>query len=509
MHTSGVYAAKLPDSAKLLSRKLLKPTERIKCDPESTEADGTHTKRKGTKNMAKPVVAIVGRPNVGKSTFFNRCVGARHAIVDDSPGVTRDRIYRETDWAGRQFLLVDTGGVIPNSPESIANEVFDQVTLAVDEADVIIFMVDGKSGISGADEEVANLLRRSKKPIVVAVNKIDEPKEQPNAMEFYGLGLGEPHTLSAMRGSGGVGDLLDKIVSYFPADTRPKIDLDLIPFDGTELVEEEEVGPLSVAIVGRPNVGKSSIVNVLVGTNRSIVSSVPGTTRDAIDTKIKYQGRELILVDTAGIRRKSRVDYGVEAFAVVRSLRALERADVVVLILDATQEISDQDQKIAGKIDEAGRGAVIVVNKWDLIEDKSSRLMKQYTENVKTELRSLAFSEVIFTSAISKQRVTKIIEAVERAHAQTKKRIGTGLLNQIINESVALVPPPSSKRGKRLKVYYTTQVSTAPPTFILFANDDKLMTKNYEAYLERKLREAFGFEGTPIRIVTRAKKDNR
>ncbi len=427
--------------------------------------------------MAKPVVAIVGRPNVGKSTFFNRCVGARHAIVDDSPGVTRDRIYRETDWSGRQFLLVDTGGVIPNSPESIANEVFDQVQLAVDEADVIVFMVDGKTGISGADEEVANLLRRSKKPIIVAVNKIDEPKEQPNAMEFYGLGLGDPHTLSAMRGSGGVGDLLDKVISHFPPETRKVIDLDSIPYDGKDVVEEEEQGPLSLAIVGRPNVGKSSLVNVLVGTNRSIVSNVPGTTRDAIDSKIKFQGKEYVLVDTAGIRRKSRVDYGIEAFAVVRSLRALERADVVILILDATQEISDQDQKIAGKIDEAGRACVIVVNKWDLIDDKSSRLMKEFVENVRTELRSIAFSEVIFTSAINKQRVSKIIEAADRAHAMTKKRIGTGLLNQIVNESVALVPPPSSKRGKRLKVYYTTQVSTAPPTFILFGNDDKLMTK--------------------------------
>lgn len=459
--------------------------------------------------MAKPVVAIVGRPNVGKSTFFNRCVGARHAIVDDSAGVTRDRIYRETDWSGRQFLLVDTGGVIPNSPDSIANEVFDQVQLAVDEADVIVFMVDGKSGISGADEEVANLLRRSKKPIIVAVNKIDEPKEQPNAMEFYGLGLGDPHTLSAMRGSGGVGDLLDKVISHFHPETRKEIDLNSIPYDGTDFVEEEEQGPLSLAIVGRPNVGKSSLVNVLVGTNRSIVSNVPGTTRDAIDSKIKFQGKEYILVDTAGIRRKSRVDYGIEAFAVVRSLRALERADVVILILDATQEISDQDQKIAGKIEEAGRACVIVVNKWDLIDDKTSRLMKEFVENVQTELRSIAYSEVIFTSAINKQRVTKIIEAADRAHAMTKKRIGTGLLNQIVNESVALVPPPSSKRGKRLKVYYTTQVSSAPPTFILFGNDDKLMTKNYQAYIERKLREAFGFEGTPIRIVTRAKKDNR
>lgn len=454
--------------------------------------------------QSKPVVAIVGRPNVGKSTFFNRCVGARQAIVDDSPGVTRDRIYQETDWSGRQFLLVDTGGVIPNANEKIANEVFDQVGLALDEADVIVFMVDGKSGISGADEEVANLLRRTKKPVIVAVNKIDEPREDMNSLEFYGLGLGEPHSLSAMRGTGGVGDLLDKIIALFPA--LPDIsELPELPDE----TEDPNTGPIAVAVVGKPNVGKSSLVNLLVGQHRTIVSDQPGTTRDAIDTTVKHNGREITIVDTAGIRRKSRVDYGVEAFAVVRSLRAIERADVSVLILDATQEITDQDQKIAAKIEDAGRAAVIVMNKWDLVEEKSSRLMNQFTENVHADLRSIGFAEVLFTSALTKQRVNKIIEAVERASAETKKRISTGLLNQIVNESVALVPPPSSKRGKRLKVYYTTQVSVSPPTFVLFVNDDKLMTRNYHTYLERKIRESFGFRGTPIRIVTRAKKDNR
>jgi GTPase len=457
----------------------------------------------------KSVVAIVGRPNVGKSTFFNRCVGARHAIVDDAPGVTRDRIYRETDWAGHELVLIDTGGIIANSKDDISSQIYDQVALAMDEADAVVFVVDGKNGLSGADHEVANLLRRIKKPIVLAVNKIDEPQEETNALEFYGLGLGDPVTLSAMRGSGGVGDVLDKIVDALGLERNGKKQKKKGYIDDFDEVEVEEGGPISVAFVGKPNVGKSSIVNILCGNNRSIVGSEPGTTRDAIDTKIKIKGKEYIVVDTAGIRRKNRVDYGIEAFAVVRSLRAIDRADVVVHILDASQDMTDQDQKIANKIEEAGKGAVIVLNKWDLVDEKSSRAMNQYTERMKTELRSLSFAEVLFTSAVNRQRINKIIEAVDRAYDATRKRVGTGVLNQIINESVALVPPPASKRGKRLKVYYTTQVSVAPPTFIVFANDNKLMTRNYEVYLERKIRDAFGYDGSPIRLITRAKKDNR
>ena len=314
-----------------------------------------------------------------------------------------------------------------------------------------------------------------------------------------------------MRGSGGVGDVLDKIIESLglePVKKRKKK-------DNWEIAEEEEDedkrpdGPISIAFVGKPNVGKSSIVNVLCGTNRSIVGSEPGTTRDAIDSMIKIKGQEYRVVDTAGIRRKNRVDYGIEAFAVVRSLRAIDRADVCVLILDANEEITDQDQKIAGKIEEAGRAAVIVMNKWDLVEQKSSKAMNDMTEHVKSELRSLSFAEVLFTSAINKQRIAKIIEAVDRAYEATHKRVGTGLLNQIVNESVALVPPPSSKRGKRLKVYYSTQVSAGPPTFVIFANDNKLMTRNYEVYLERKIRSAFGYAGTPMRLITRAKKDTK
>ncbi|MDR3614901.1 MAG: ribosome biogenesis GTPase Der [Candidatus Obscuribacterales bacterium] len=461
--------------------------------------------------MAKSVVAIVGRPNVGKSTFFNRCVGARHAIVEDTAGVTRDRIYRETDWSGHDLILIDTGGVIANSKDEMSGQIYDQVALAIEEADVIVFIVDGKNGMCGADEEVANLLRRSKKPIILAVNKIDDPPDEPKAMEFYGLGLGDPVTLSAMRGSGGVGDVLDRVLEILGLDQpvkkkrKKKEYIDDLP----EEEEDDELGPTSIAIVGKPNVGKSSITNLLCGKSRTIVGAEPGTTRDAIDTPIKVNGKDYVVVDTAGIRRRNKVDYGIEAFAVVRSLRALERANVCVMVLDASQEITDQDQKIASKIEEAGKAAVIVLNKWDLIEDKTSRLMNEFTERMKTELRAISYAEVVFTSAVSKQRIPKIIEAVDRAQEATRKRISTGTLNQIVNESVALVPPPASKRGKRLKVYYTTQVSVAPPTFVVFANDNKLMTRQYEVYLERKIRDSFGYVGTPVRIITRSKKDTK
>jgi GTPase len=457
------------------------------------------------------IVAIVGRPNVGKSTFFNRCIGARHAIVDDAPGVTRDRIYHDVDWSGHEFLLVDTGGVVFDARAEFASEVLQQVKIAIEEADVIVFMVDGKSGLHGTDQQVANLLRKSKKPVLLAVNKIDEPKERDNSAEFYELGLGEPYGLSALRGSGGVGDLLDKIVEFFPQPKKQKNGKnDAEFFEGADKKEgeeeaEEEHGPLALAVVGRPNVGKSSMINFLCGKERNIVSDIPGTTRDAIDTHITYDGKEFTLIDTAGIRRKSRVDYGIEAFSVVRSLKSIGRSDVTILMLDASAEITEQDQKIASKIEEAGKAAVIVLNKWDLIENKTSKLMNDTTKMVKTELRALAFAEVLFVSALTHQRATKILEAAEKAYEQTKRRISTGLLNQLVNEAVALVPPPSSRRGKRLRIYYTTQVSTAPPTFILFANDATLMTKNYEVYLERKLREAFGFGGSPIRLIGRSK----
>ncbi|MBN8659182.1 MAG: ribosome biogenesis GTPase Der [Candidatus Melainabacteria bacterium] len=467
--------------------------------------------------MYKPIVVIVGRPNVGKSTFFNRCIQQKHAIVDDTPGITRDRIYKDCDWSGHNFILVDTGGILPDegrSFEPMAKEVLDQVKQALVEADVIVFMVDGREGITGADEEVANIIRRVKKPVILAVNKIDSIKENNSIMEFYGLGLGDPMPLSAMTGAGNVGDLLDAIIAYFPQNGKVAGKSKKKQFDYEEELEETEekrdpaTCPVSIAIVGRPNVGKSSITNVLCGQKRSIVADEPGTTRDAVDTKITYQGREITLVDTAGIRRKSRVDYGVEAFSVVRSLKALERADVVVLVLDASLEISDQDQKLASKIEEAGKAAIIVMNKWDLIQDRSSTTMNQFTDLIKRELRSLSYAEVLFTSATNKLRMNKIIEACLRAFSETSRRINTGLVNQILNEAVALSPPPASKRGKRLKVYYSTQVTTNPPTFVLKVSDAKLLSRPYQTYLERKLREAFGFAGSPLRIIARSKAEN-
>ncbi len=444
--------------------------------------------------MAKPVVAIVGRPNVGKSTFFNRCIEESAAIVHDQPGVTRDRIYREAEWAGRKFLLVDTGGIVPDSREELTAAVRDQCNLAIEQADVLVFMVDGKAGLSGADEEVANLLRRARKPVILAVNKIDEPHQEANKLEFYKLGLGEPLSLSAMRGTGGVGDLLDQVVAAFG--------------EAEEAAAEEEgdgTGPFSLAVVGRPNVGKSSLVNVLCGATRSIVTPVPGTTRDAVDTTIRFHGREVTLIDTAGIRRKSKVPYGVEAFSVVRSLTAIERADVAVLVIDASEPISDQDQKIGCKIDEAGKAAVVVYNKWDLVEDKSSGSMNRFIDAAHQALPHLKYAEVVFVSATAKTRVGKILEAAQRAFAESKRRVATGLVNQVVNEAVAVTPPPSGKRGRRLKIYYSTQVSVSPPTFVLFVNDTTLLAGSYLVYLERKLREAFGFAGTALRIVARAK----
>lgn len=449
--------------------------------------------------MSKPVVAIVGRPNVGKSTFFNRCIGRREAIVYDQPGVTRDSLYRTCDWSGHDFILVDTGGLIPDSTEEISRLVKDQVSGAVQDADVVVFLVDGKSGITGADEEVANMLRRTRKPILLAVNKIDDQRDRANLLEFYQLGLGDPMPVSALRGTGDVGDLLDKVIEAFPENYKGRPVAD-------DSEEEEQRKDFSIAVVGRPNTGKSSIVNSILGKKRQIVTDIPGTTRDSIDTIFQYEDRELTLIDTAGIRRKSKVEYGVEAFSVVRAIQSIDRADVTVMVLDATQEIADQDQKIAGKIVEAGRAVVVVFNKWDLIENKSSRLMNEFIEKVSQDLPHLKYAEVVFTSALTNQRIPKILDACIRAFGETRRRVTTSVFNQVVAEAQMLTPPPSGKRGRRLRIYYGTQVSVAPPSFALFVNDAKLAQDNYMVYMERKIRESFGFKGTPIRLFLRPKK---
>jgi GTP-binding protein len=455
--------------------------------------------------MIRPVVVIVGRPNVGKSTFFNRCVGGREAIVYDSPGVTRDRIYREFDWSGHDFLIVDTGGLLPDSTEEISKQVKEQVFSAVEEADVVVFMVDGKVGMTGADQDVANMLRRCKKPVILAVNKIDSPKEQSNLLDFFSLGLGEPLSLSALRGTGGVGDLLDKVLELLPEDLRQASRK--VPVEDDESQEERK--DFSLAIVGRPNVGKSSIINAITGTKRSIVTDIPGTTRDALDSTFEYEGRQLTLIDTAGIRRRSKVDYGVEAFSVVRALKSIERADVVVLVLDASQDIADQDQKIAQKILDAGKAAVVVFNKWDLIPDKSSKLMNEYLDKITMDLPHLKFVEAVFTSAKSGQRVKNILDAAARAFAETQKRVSTSVFNQVVQDAQMVTPPPAGKRGKRLRIYYGSQVSISPPSFVLKVNDNKLAASGYLTYMERKIRESFGFKGTPIKLFLRPKeRDN-
>ena len=454
------------------------------------------------------IVAIVGRPNVGKSTLFNRMVGARTAIVDDSPGITRDRLYHEVNWAGEDFLIIDTGGIILNDKEIMSKQVLEQVELAMEEADVIVFLVDGKNGFNHHDEDVAKMLRRTDKPVILAVNKIDTPGEENNAFDFYRLGLGEFVSLSAMRGTGGVGDLLDRITQAFPKSYK-KEKVERADYE-EELPEGDEVKEtIALAIVGKPNVGKSSLLNVLLGRQRTIVSSEPGTTRDAIDAKLKFEGQEYVVIDTAGVRRKSKVDYGIEAFAVVRALRAIDRADVVALVIDVNEPVSNQEQKLATKIDEAGKPAIIVLNKWDLMEDRSSRTMNRFTAEMRSELKQLSFASVIFSSAKNKLRTNDLLTAAKQAYEQGGRKVQTALLNQVMNEAVALTPPPSGKRSKRLRIYYCTQVDSHPPTFLLFVNDPELMTDNYEQYLERKLREAFNFSGTPIRFKLRARERNR
>lgn len=439
----------------------------------------------------KPTVAIVGRPNVGKSTFVNRLVGARQSIVDDMPGVTRDRIYFDVEWQNRHFTIIDTGGIIPGDEDEIMLSIFDQAQIACDEADKIVFLVDGKDGVHPADEDIANILRKSKKEVLLVVNKIDSINAMPMLADFYSLSIGEPMAISALHGSGGVGDLLDEITKNFEAQD--------------ENVTDETI---KIAIVGRPNAGKSSIVNSLLKEERVIVSDISGTTRDSIDSKITHNNKEFILVDTAGIRKKAKVDWGVEKFAVDRAIRSIRDCDVAVLVIDATEGISDQDKKISSIITEAGKGIIIAVNKWDLVE-KENHTMSQFEKSLAQDVPFLQYAPKIFISAVTKQRLNQIFEKSVEVYEQATKRVSTGLLNKVINEAYAM-NPPSTVKNKRLKILYTTQINTQPPTFVMFTNNGDLMKDFYKRYLEKKLREAFGFFGTPIRLAIRerlAKKD--
>lgn len=437
----------------------------------------------------KPIVAIVGRPNVGKSTFVNRLIGSRESIVDDMPGVTRDRLYFDVEWNNVPFTVIDTGGIVPGMEDEIMLSINSQVEIAAEQADVIIFLVDGSDGLTSVDEDVANMLRKTKKKIFMAVNKIDTPEKRNLINEFYALGLGEPHPISAMHGTGDVGDLLDEIIAILP-----------------EYKGEKEEEPIKIAVVGRPNVGKSSLVNFFLGEERVIVSEVSGTTRDAIDTRLKVDGKDYILIDTAGIRKKGKVEYGIEKFSVDRAIKAIRRADVVLLMTDAVEGITDQDKKIGNIIIDAGKAVIMPVNKWDLVESKTSTTVNEVSKKIRNEAPHLDFAPILFISAKTGQRMNKIFPNIREVYEFSRKEIATSLLNRVINEAYALNPAPSEK-GKRLKIYYSTQAGVAPPVFILFVNDKKLLSQSYERYLEKKLREAFGFVGAPIRLIVRERNE--
>lgn len=434
--------------------------------------------------MAKPIVAIVGRPNVGKSTLFNKIAGKRISIVEDRPGVTRDRIYTEVEWLDKTFTLIDTGGIEPYSEDVILKQMKRQAEVAIETASVIVFMVDGQEGITASDEEVANLLRKANKKIILACNKIDAPKYKDNIYEFYNLGLGEPIGISSGQ-SLGLGDLLDEIVKHFP--------------EGEE--EEYDEYTIKVAVVGKPNVGKSSLINRILGEERAIVSDIPGTTRDAIDTPFSIGDDKYVFIDTAGMRKKSKVLESVERYSVIRSLTAIERSDVCLIMIDAKEGVAEQDSKIAGYVNEQGRASIILVNKWDLI-DKDNRTMKKYEEDIRRELPFMDYSPMIFISALSGQRVNKVIKMINNVSNQHAMRISTGMVNDVINEAV-LMNQPAISGGRRLKILYSTQVSVKPPTFAVFVNDPNLMHFSYLRYLENQLRKAFSFEGTPIRFLLR------
>ena len=439
--------------------------------------------------MSKPVVAIVGRPNVGKSTLFNVLAGEKISIVKDTPGVTRDRIYADTSWLDKEFTLIDTGGIEPESKDVILSQMREQAQIAIDTADVIVFITDVRQGLVDADSKVADMLRRSGKPVVLVVNKVDSfEKFMPDVYEFYNLGIGDPHPVSAASRLG-IGDMLDAVAEYFPEQSG----------------EEEEDERPRVAIVGKPNVGKSSIINKLLGEDRVIVSDVAGTTRDAIDTDIVHHGREYVFIDTAGLRRKNKIKEEIERYSIIRTVTAVERADVVLVVIDAVEGVTEQDAKIAGIAHERGKGIIVVVNKWDAIE-KNDKTMREYEKEVRRVLSFMPYAEIMYVSAKSGQRLPKLYDMIDMVIANQTLRVATGVLNEIMSEAVAMQQPPSDK-GKRLKLYYITQVSVKPPTFVIFVNDKELMHFSYTRYLENKIREAFGFKGTSLRFFIRERKE--
>ncbi len=438
--------------------------------------------------MAKPIVAIVGRPNVGKSTLFNKLAGKRISIVDDQPGVTRDRVYADADWLRHNFTLIDTGGIEVESQDIILAQMRRQAQIAIETSDVIIFIVDGKQGLTAADYEVAQMLRQSKKPIVLVVNKIDHLQLEANAFEFYNLGIGTPFAISATQALG-LGDMLDEVVAHFDSI-----------YSNTE--DEEYI---QVAVVGKPNVGKSSLINRMLGEERNIVTDIAGTTRDAIDSKIETEEGKFILIDTAGIRRKSKVEEGIERYSVIRSLAAVERADVVILMITATEELSDQDEKIIGYAHEMKKAILVIVNKWDLIE-KDDKTMIEYKKRIQAGLNFMAYAPYLFISAKTGQRVHKVLSTVKECYENYSKRISTGILNEVVNKAVLMKEPPTVA-NKRLKIFYVTQVASQPPTFVFFVNNESLLHFSYERYLENQLRNSFEFMGTGIKLIFRERKE--
>ncbi len=443
------------------------------------------------KRRARPVVAVVGRPNVGKSTLFNALAGENISIVKDTPGITRDRIYADVSWLDKNFTLIDTGGIEPDSKDIILSQMRLQAQIAMDTADVILFLVDVKQGLVDADSKVADMLRRCHKPVVLVVNKVDSfEKYMADVYEFYNLGIGDPHPISAANRMG-LGDMLETVVSYFPEDGG----------------EEQEDDRPRIAIVGKPNVGKSSLINKLLGEERLIVSDIAGTTRDAVDTAVVYNGKEYVFIDTAGLRRKNKVKEELERYMIIRTVGAVERADIVVLVIDALEGVTEQDAKIAGIAHERGKAVIIAVNKWDALE-KDDKTIYRFTEKVRNTLSYMPYAEILFVSALTGQRLNKLYETIDMVSENHAMRVATGVLNEILAEAVAMQQPPSDK-GKILRLYYITQVSVKPPTFVIFVNDKELMHFSYTRYIENQIRETFGFRGTPLKFIIRERNEEK